>query len=1001
MIRRVQARRWLGWAGVVSLAGAGACRRGEENAPLAPGGVRAAPLHSAVELLARAGRWTVHRADVATLVPGGLDQEDVRLWIAAAELAVDASLTWDPLPAADRARIAGQVAAQAAQESAAAGGALAWQGALALRWQTPESWQLHLRTQLAADALAGSALQAPVNAEEVARYYAKHQQLYVAPEQLRFAELAVHAETPGELAAARAALHTARERLAQGINFEEVWGELTGALTSAQGRDRGWTTPSDLDPRLAKALQSLQVGQTTPVVQTSFGLHVLRLLERIPSQPLPLPQAQQLVGEHLRAERAVALRLAKLQELREAAPMQWLSDRSAGGPGAPVPLPRAQTVAAASALAGPPWLRTRAGQLLALLVVLASACQAPIAAPAPVQLPSGEANQGPRLLPDGSAAVDSLASLADLDARLDTAAALDADADAATGLADDASAAALQQDSYAVKPDSLHEVGSETLGDAAAKSDTDAEAGATADGVADSLADTLADTKPDTAADAKLDTAADVKLDTAADAKLDTVADAKVDSGADAKVDTATDTKADSGLKEVSGDAADASDIAPADASLADLPPADGVAAPDGAVALDSDAAVDSGPAPTWATDPQKAVANLHQTWQHDPATTLTLSWTTEVSDPKTYLPQAVYAKVADAGPDGAQLLQTGKVAVGTSVTYPAVLAAGGKVKAAWHVELTGLQPDTEYIVRAGTWTAIGPSPAALVGAELSLPATFRTAPPAGSAAAMTLVFAGDSRGGLAKIQANMAYFQNIPALAWFFNGDMSPVGTQDEWNDWFTTLQPVLRRRPLMPVQGNHETLADHYYAQFALPVAPGLPPALQEHAWSLDVGNVHVIGLDANSEVMVKGQAPWLAADLQAAQSNPAIEWIVATMHQSPYSACPVHGSTAYVQKHWVPLFDKYGVDLVFSGHDHNYERTHPLAGNQVVGTSLGVTYVVAGAFFAPAYANGKQWWTAVSHPGNAGNLAIMTVQGKTLTVKVWSGDGKTQLDSFGLVH
>ena len=1066
MSRGRQLARWLGWAGAVSVASTVACRRGDDGATGGAGAraARVSPKNlGEAQVLARAGRWTVSRGDVAALVPGGLGQGDARLWAAAVELAVDASLVWNPLPLADRARISGQVEAQAVAPAAAAGGVQAWQSALALRWQTPQAWQLHRRTQLAVDVLLGAVLQAPIQAEEVAKYYAKHQTLYARAEQLRFAELAVHAETEAELAAARRALLNAREQLEQGREFAEVSQLLTNGIAAARGHQRGWTSPSELDPRLAKALLGVQVGQTTAIVQTEFGLHLARLLERIPGHPLPLAQAEPLVIQHLLAERAVTLRLTKLQELRAAAPLEWSGASGVGSPFLAAPQTQTQLrtrmpaslAVAASQLS--PW--ARAGQLLAAVALLVSACQSPGVASLPTQSRQGGSGPSPFLDSagfidadagaQGSAGLaeelgDGIGSPADLgtaategagntagdkgdtadpgkaDIAVDAPAetltdpagadstlrqgdataedAVDATKDTAADVIKDAGADATKDIAADVTKDAgadvIKDAGADATKDIAADVTKDIAVDVTKDIAVDVTKDIAVDVTKDIAADVTKDIAADVTKDAGADATKDTAADVTKDAGADVIKDTAADSGQDAAVKDVPKDAADIADSADAAAN-------DAAEVLDGPAQVDAAADVDAGPLPVWASDPKKAVANLHQTWQHDPASTLTLSWTTEWADPKTYVPRALFAKVADAGPDGAQLLQTGQVATGTFDTYTAVLAAGGKQKAAWHVELVGLQPDTEYVVRVGTWTSIGPSATALVGAELGLPASFRTTPPKGSTAAMTMVFAGDSRSGLPQIQANMAYYEKIQALAWFFNGDMSPVGTQDEWNAWFTTLQPVLRRRPLMPVQGNHETLADHYYAQFALPVAPGLPINLQEHAWSLDIGNVHVIGLDANSEAMVAGQAPWLAADLQAAQSDPAIEWIVATMHQSPYSACPVHGSTAYVQKHWVPLFEKYGVDLVFSGHDHNYERSHPIAANKVAGANQGVTYVVAGAFFAPPYANGKNWWTAVSHPGNGGNLAILTVQGKALQVKVWSGDGKTALDSFGLAH
>jgi hypothetical protein len=61
--------------------------------------------------------------------------------------------------------------------------------------------------------------------------------------------------------------------------------------------------------------------------------------------------------------------------------------------------------------------------------------------------------------------------------------------------------------------------------------------------------------------------------------------------------------------------------------------------------------------------------------------------------------------------------------------------------------------------------------------------------------------------------------------------------------------------------------------------------------------------------------------------------------------------------------------------------------------------VTYVVAGGFFAPAYQNGKDWWTAVSHHGDKNNYVEIAVDGKTLDLHAWSGDGTEKLDHVQL--
>ncbi len=55
-----------------------------------------------------------------------------------------------------------------------------------------------------------------------------------------------------------------------------------------------------------------------------------------------------------------------------------------------------------------------------------------------------------------------------------------------------------------------------------------------------------------------------------------------------------------------------------------------------------------------------------------------------------------------------------------------------------------------------------------------------------------------------------------------------------------------------------------------------------------------------------------------------------IVVFMHQCAMStSLPGNGSDLGIRQAWLPLFDKYEVDLVLSGHEHDYERTYPVRG------------------------------------------------------------------------
>lgn len=78
---------------------------------------------------------------------------------------------------------------------------------------------------------------------------------------------------------------------------------------------------------------------------------------------------------------------------------------------------------------------------------------------------------------------------------------------------------------------------------------------------------------------------------------------------------------------------------------------------------------------------------------------------------------------------------------------------------------------------------------------------------------------------------------------------------------------------------------------------------------------------------------QKAWLEEVLAASTAT----WKVAVMHHAPYSSSPKRGSYVELREIVQPMFVEHGVQLVLTGHDHLYERTHP---------QDGVTYVVTGA-------------------------------------------------------
>ncbi|MCM3900239.1 MAG: metallophosphoesterase, partial [Pyrinomonadaceae bacterium] len=86
-------------------------------------------------------------------------------------------------------------------------------------------------------------------------------------------------------------------------------------------------------------------------------------------------------------------------------------------------------------------------------------------------------------------------------------------------------------------------------------------------------------------------------------------------------------------------------------------------------------------------------------------------------------------------------------------------------------------------------------------------------------------------------------------------------------------------------------------------------------------------------NSNYMDKKQLDWLENELAKDKS----EWKITFHHHPPYSSGGKHGSDSALRKVVEPIFVKYGVNAVFTGHDHFYERIRP---------QKGIYYFVSGA-------------------------------------------------------
>lgn len=353
----------------------------------------------------------------------------------------------------------------------------------------------------------------------------------------------------------------------------------------------------------------------------------------------------------------------------------------------------------------------------------------------------------------------------------------------------------------------------------------------------------------------------------------------------------------------------------------------------------------------------------IHVSWVGDPASSIAVTWRTGADGVGPY--------VVEWGDEpghytGGQVLARTEVAPGHR----------GYLQKA---EITGLHPNTAYHYRVagdgGAWSA-----------DL----TFRTAPATMPPEGVTFTVTADVGNSyiFADVEPIMREIAADAAGLHIIAGDLAYAdnagGTEYEERWMANDLPIVAERRPVMVAWGNHEYYraydvgSETITRYFQLP-SNGHPNACNPFPYySFRFGGVHVSVLDDPESPCFDrpGQQAWLREDLGRAAGDESVLWTVVVVHQPPFSS-GCHGSQPLNR---FAEFDQLGVDLVISGHDHDYERTRPVSWDggrnepADVPTTL-PTYVVVGVGGSATYdCVSTQPWTAVFDPGRlAGYLRV----------------------------
>jgi hypothetical protein len=347
----------------------------------------------------------------------------------------------------------------------------------------------------------------------------------------------------------------------------------------------------------------------------------------------------------------------------------------------------------------------------------------------------------------------------------------------------------------------------------------------------------------------------------------------------------------------------------------------------------------------------------IHLTFGDDPSSTVVVSWVS--------LGQAINPRVLvreDSGPKW--------TVHAVQRTYTDGL--NGQTVFTYHAKIDGLKPQAKLTYRVSADNDRNHAQ--------PFEASFKTAPRGRGAFRWTSygdLATPETRWKLSSPQSQFAVqaVEKFAPLFHLLNGDLCYANLNHEaqpavWTDFGNNVQVSAAHRPWMPCPGNHEiefgngpTGHNSYLTRYSL---PNNGTQFQGLWYCFQVGSALFISLAADdviyqdsgafvtgpdpfrpvpstgntpiepgTSLYIRGfsqgaQTQWLEKTLAAASKDDRIDWIIVQMHQDALSSSKNgNGSDKGIRETWLPLFDRYGVDLVLCGHDHDYERSWPVRG------------------------------------------------------------------------
>jgi len=289
-------------------------------------------------------------------------------------------------------------------------------------------------------------------------------------------------------------------------------------------------------------------------------------------------------------------------------------------------------------------------------------------------------------------------------------------------------------------------------------------------------------------------------------------------------------------------------------------------------------------------------------TWSSDPSTSMDIQWRTSTTVDASNLKYRIKGATEDFS------------VVADKMKMEDRMLVNDRYSNHYTAKLTGLKPGTTYQYRIASQN------------EWSDSENFTTA---ATNSSFSFLWFGDTHYSPKFGEILREGWKAHPDASFFsIVGDLVSDGlNRDQWDALFDYSKETACKIPFMSVPGNHDNRAGLgaklYCDLFSYPMngPDGVP---KEQTYSFTYKNALFLMIDATSPI--DAQTDWIEKQLATTKAT----WKIAMFHFAPYNREEPYFD---IQKAWVPLFDKYHVDMVYGGHLHYYMRSKPMKGGKVV--------------------------------------------------------------------